>query len=109
AYTYTRYQDAVPFMVEHTFTQAGATASAAVARQWQATGGKVMAQSRPVPIKHIIASPALSAEQVTQVRDYFVALDSTEAGRKKLEPIKVQGYATFDHAALMKLGDWLGL
>ena len=46
---------------------------------------------------------------MTQVRDYFVALDSTEAGRKKLEPIKVQGYATFDHAALMKLGDWLGL
>ena len=29
AYTYTRYQDAVPFMVENTFTQAGATAASA--------------------------------------------------------------------------------
>jgi phosphonate transport system substrate-binding protein len=109
AYTYTRYQDAVPFMVEHTFTQAGATASGAVAKQWVDAGGKVLAKSRPVPIKHIIASPAITAEQVQLLRDYFVALDSTEPGRKKLEPIKVQGYAAYDTAALMKLGDWLGL
>lgn len=109
AYTYTRYQDAVPFMVEHTFTQAGATASGAVIKQWQEAGGKVLAKSRPVPIKHIIASPAVTAEQVQLLRDYFVSLDSTEQGRKKLEPIKVKGYAAFDKAALMKLGDWLGL
>jgi ABC-type phosphate/phosphonate transport system substrate-binding protein len=109
AYTYTRYQDAVPFMVQHTFTQAGATASGTVAKQWQDAGGKVLAKSRPVPIKHIIASPAVTAEQVQMLRDYFVSLDSTEPGRKKLEPIKVQGYAAYDSAALMKLGDWLGL
>ena len=36
AVTYTRYQDAVPFMVENTFTQAGATASKALVTQWQA-------------------------------------------------------------------------
>ena len=109
AYTYTRYQDAVPFMVEHTFTQAGATAANGVVKQWEATGGKVLAKSKPVPIKHIIASPALSAEDLEKVRDYFVGLDSTEAGRKKLEPIKVQGYAAYDNAALMALGTWLGL
>ena len=109
AYTYTRYQDAVPFMVQHTFTQAGATAANAVVKQWEAAGGKVLAKSRPVPIKHIIASPALSAEELDRVRDYFVSLDTTEAGRKKLEPIKVQGYALYDSAALMALGTWLGL
>lgn len=109
AYTYTRYQDAVPFMVEHTFTQAGATAASAVVKQWEAAGGKVLAKSKPVPIKHIIASPALSADEVGRVRDYFVSLDTTEAGRKKLELIKVQGYAPYDNAALMALGTWLGL
>ena len=109
AYTYTRYQEAVPFMVEHTFTQAGATAANGVVKQWEAAGGKVLAKSKPVPIKHIIASPAISAEDVARVRDYFVNLDSTEAGRKKLEPIKVQGYAAYDGAALMALGNWLGL
>ena len=34
---------------------------------------------------------------------------STEAGRKKLEPLKVQGYAAYDAAAFMALGAWLGL
>ena len=109
AYTYTRYQDAVPFMVEHTFTQAGATASGAVVKQWEAAGGKVLAKSRAVPIKHVIAGPALSAEDLEKVREYFIKLDSTEEGRKKLESIKVQGYAAFDAAALMALGTWLGL
>jgi phosphonate transport system substrate-binding protein len=109
AYTYTRYQDAVPFMVENTFTQAGASASNAIVKQWEASGGKVIARSKPVPIKHVIASPSMSPEMVEKVREYLTTLDSTEAGRKKLEPIKVQGYATYDSAALMGLGSWLGL
>ena len=108
-YTYTRYQDAVPFMVENTFTQSGATAAGGVVKQWETGGGKILAKSRPVPIKHVIASPALSAEDVAHVRDYLVGLDGSEAGRKKLEPIKVQGYAPYDAAALMSLGTWLGL
>ena len=109
AITYTRYQDAVPFMVQHTFTQAGATASNAVVKQWEAQGGKVLFKSKAVPIKHLIASPAVSAEQVDKLREYFTTLDSTEAGRKKLEPVKVQGYAAYDAATLLTLGTWLGL
>lgn len=109
AYTYTRYQDAVPFMVEHTFTQAGATASNAVVKEWQAKGGKVLGKSKAVPIKHVIAGPAVTPEQLARLRDYFVALDTTDEGRKKLEPIKVKGYMAYDPAALMALGKWLGL
>ena len=109
AYTYTRYQDAVPFMVEHTFTQTGASASNAVIKQWEASGGKVLARSKPVPIKQIIAGPQLSAEQLEKVREYFIALDATEAGRKKLEPIKVKGYAAYDPQELLALGAWLGI
>jgi ABC-type phosphate/phosphonate transport system substrate-binding protein len=108
-YTYTRYQDAVPFMVENTFTQAGATASNPLVKQWLAQKGKVLGTSKPVPIKHVIASPSVNAEQLTQLRNYFVGLDDSEAGRKKLEPIKVQGYQAYDEAALLKLGVWLGL
>jgi phosphonate transport system substrate-binding protein len=109
AMTYTRYQDAVPFMVEHTFTQAGATAANTVVKQWQAQGGRVLASSKAVPIKHIIAAPSISPEQIDKLREYFTGLDATEAGRKKLDPIKVQGYALFDPAALLSLGTWLGL
>ena len=109
SYTYTRYQDAVPFMVEHTFTHCGATAANAVVKQWQAAGGKVLAKSKPVPIKHIIASPALDAADLERVRQYFIGLDTTDAGRKKLEPIKIQGYVAYDTTALMALGTWLGI
>lgn len=109
AMTYTRYQDAVPFMVENTFTQAGATAAGGVIKQWEAQGGKIVAKSKPVPIKHLIANVALGAEQIEHLREYFTTLDSTEAGRKKLEPIKIQGYVAYDEAELLKLGTWLGL
>jgi phosphonate transport system substrate-binding protein len=107
--TYTRYQDAVPFFVENNLTSAGATASAGVVKAWQAKGGKVLTASRPVPIKHIIASPALSAEQIEKVREYLLALDTTDEGRKKLEPSKYAGFDRYDEAALLGLGKWLGL
>jgi len=109
ATTYTRYQDAVPFFVENNLTQAGATASNAVVKDWLAKGGKVMFKSKPVPIKHIIASPNLSAEQVEKVREYLLGLDGSDEGRKKLEPTKYQGFVRYDDAALMAIGTWLGL
>jgi len=109
AITYTRYQDAVPFFVENNLTQSGATASGAVVKDWLAKGGKVMFKSKPVPIKHIIASPNLTAEQVDKVREYLVGLDASEEGRKKLEPTKFQGFVRYDDAALMAIGTWLGL
>lgn len=109
AITYTRYQDAVPFFVENTLTHAGATAANAVVKDWQAKGGKVLVKSKAVPIKHLIASPSISPAQVTALREYFVALDASEEGRKKLEPSKLRGFATYDEAAMLELGKWLGL
>ena len=109
AITYTRYQDAVPFFVENKLTAAGATASNALVKAWVAKGGKVLAQSKSVPIKHIIASPSLSADQIEKVREYLVALDTTDEGKKKLEPSKYTGFERYDEAALMTLGNWLGL
>jgi ABC-type phosphate/phosphonate transport system substrate-binding protein len=108
-YLYTRYQDAVPFFVENNFTLAGATAAGSVIKAWQTGGGKVLAKSRPVPIKHIIASPNLPPDLVEKLRDYLLALDTTEEGKKKLEPTKYSGYARYDEAAMLSIGAWLGL
>ncbi|MDT9000385.1 PhnD/SsuA/transferrin family substrate-binding protein [Paucibacter sp. APW11] len=107
--TYTRYQDAVPFFVENRLTHVGVTAASAVIKDWQAKGGRVMASSTAVPIKHIIASPALSAEQFEKVQAYLVGLDGSDEGKKKLEPTKWKGFELYDQAALLKLGAWLGL
>ena len=108
-YLYTRYQDAVPFFVENNFTPAGATAAGSVIKAWQAGGGRVLAKSRPVPIKHIIASPNLAPDLVEKLRDYLLALDTTEEGKKKLEPTKYSGYAKYDEATMLTIGNWLGL
>jgi phosphonate transport system substrate-binding protein len=107
--TYTRYQDAVPFFVENSLTHAGATAAAGLVKDWQAKGGKVLAQSRPVPIKHVIASPSLTSEQLAIVREYLVGLDGSEEGRRKLEPSNLRGFAAYDQAAMLALGRWLGV
>ena len=108
-YAYTRYQDAVPFFVDHQLAVAGATASGSVIKAWQAKGGKVLGKSKPVPIKNLIASPALNAEQVQKVREYLVTLDASEEGRKKLETLKYEGFAPFSQADMLAIGKWLGL
>jgi ABC-type phosphate/phosphonate transport system substrate-binding protein len=108
-FTYTRYQDAVPFMVENGFVATGATASAATVKAWVGKGGKVLAESKGVPIKQILASPNLTAEQAEKVREYLLTLDDSAEGKKKLEPTKYQGFAAYDQAALLKIGVWLGL
>jgi len=107
--SYTRYQEAIPFGVDNNLTQAGATAANAIVTAWQAKGGKLLAQSKPVPIKHIIASPNLSSEQVDKVREYLTGLDTTDEGKKKLEPTKYRGFERYDESALLKIGVWLGL
>lgn len=106
---YTRYQDAVPFFVENRLTPVGATAANGVIKDWTGKGGKVLAKSRTVPIKHVIASPNLSAEQIDSVRDYLLTLDASDEGRKKLAPTHYAGFERYDEAALVKLGTWLGL
>jgi phosphonate transport system substrate-binding protein len=108
-YVYTRYQDAVPFFVDTHLTQAGATASNAVVKSWQTKGGRILGKSRPVPIKHMLASASLTVDQVQKVREYLVGLDTSDEGRKKLEPIKYEGFAPYEQADMLAIGRWLGL
>lgn len=107
--TYTRYQDAVPFFVENRLTDSGATAANALVKAWQGKGGKILAQSKPVPIKHILASPNLSAADIEKVREYLIGLDGSDEGKKKLEPTKYSGFEKYDEAKMLEIGAWLGL
>ena len=107
--SYVKYQDAVPFMVENGLAAAGVSASTAVVRKWQDKGGKVLASSKPVPIKQLIASPKLSAAQLADVRRYFSELDRTDAGKHRLEAFGVAGFEEFDQARLAGIGKWLGV
>ena len=108
-YFYTRFQDAVPFFVDNGLTKSSATASEGVVKAWLAKGGGVLARSKPVPIKHMLASPSLSADQILKVREYLVGLDGSEEGKKKLESIKYEGFAPHSEADILAIGKWLGL
>ncbi len=108
-YVYTRYQDAVPFFVDNGLTKSGATAANGVVKAWLAKGGRVLAKSKPVPIKYMIAGPSLSAEQVQKVREYLIGLDASDEGRKKLESTKFEGFAAYSEADVLAIGKWLGL
>ncbi|MDB5965918.1 MAG: ABC-type phosphate/phosphonate transport system periplasmic component-like protein [Polaromonas sp.] len=107
--TYVKLQDAVPFMVEHGMVASGVTASRAVVKDWQDKGGKVLGTSKPVPIKHLIASTRLSDTQRAQLTAYFVGLEQTAEGKKRLESLNVPGFVEFDEAALVGIGKWLGV
>ena len=107
--TYVKLQDAVPFMVEHGMAAVGVTASRSVLKDWQASGGKVLFTSKPVPIKHMIGSTKLSEAQRGQLTNYFVGLEQTPEGKKRLEALNVPGFIEFDQTALVGVGKWLGL
>ena len=107
--TYVKLQEAVPFMIENKFVTAGVSASRAVVKAWQDKGGKVLATSKPVPIKHLIASSKVSDAQRAQLAAYFLSLDQSDEGKKRLEGLNVPGFVEFDQAALMDIGKWLGI
>ncbi len=104
----TRYQDAVPFFVENGFSDVGVTGSGAVAKTWQDKGGSVLFESKPVPIKHMIASTKMSETDVEKVRQVMLNLDKTEAGRRILEKLGYKGYERGDEQQLVAITKWLG-
>jgi len=104
----TRYQDAVPFFVDNGFSDVGITGSSAVAKQWQEKGGAVLLESKPVPIKHMIASTKLSEQDLQKVRAVMLGLDKSESGQKILAKLGYKGYESGDLQQLAVLTRWLG-
>ena len=107
SYVSTRYQDAIPFMVEHGLVDVGVTGSDAVAKAWTGTGGKVAFTSKSVPVKLMLASKNIPASEMTVLQNYFVSLDHSEKGRRTLESIEKSGFVPFDASALSAVNSWI--
>lgn len=105
----TRYQDGIPFYLENGFYQIGITASGAVVKDWQSKGGKILFQSKEVPIKNLIAHPSVSAEDVEKIRAIFLGLESSKEGQAILEKLKFKGYMLGDDKQMVELTKWLGI
>ncbi|HVE51620.1 MAG TPA: PhnD/SsuA/transferrin family substrate-binding protein [Casimicrobiaceae bacterium] len=105
----TRYQDAVPFYIDHDFADVGATAANAVVKAWTSKGGKVAVKSQSVPIKQIIASSKLPADDFERVREVLLTLPNTEPGRKALAASGYKGFQLPNAEVEATSIVWLGL
>ena len=108
-FTATRYQDAVPFMVENGFVDAGVTASGAVVKDWVAKGGRVIAETKPIPIKQFLASRKLSPDQRERVRALILKLSDTEQGKAALKGIDMKGFVPWNDELMADAAKRLGL
>jgi ABC-type phosphate/phosphonate transport system substrate-binding protein len=105
----TRYQDAVPFYLENGFADVGATAANAVVKAWTAKGGKVLARSRPVPIKQFIVADRVPADERQQLRDALLTIRDAKGGREALDATGYKGFVAPDPAVEAATIAWLGL
>ncbi|MFZ6638905.1 phosphate/phosphite/phosphonate ABC transporter substrate-binding protein [Undibacterium sp. TC4M20W] len=105
----TRFQDAVPFMVENGFVEAGVTASGTVIKDWVAKGGRVVGETKPVPIKQFLVSRKLSTEQRDKVQNLLLKLSETEAGKTALKGINMKGFVPWDNALMTEATKRLSL
>lgn len=105
----TRYQDAVPFYLDNGFAQAGATAANAVVKGWTDKGGKVLARSRAVPIKQIIVSAKMPADERQKIRDALIGMRDAKGGREVLDAVGYRGFVAPDADVEAATIAWLGL
>ena len=105
----TRYQDAVPFYLEYGFAQAGATAAKSVVKAWMDKGGKVLVQSRPVPIKQVVVSTRMSVEEQDRIRDVLITMTQSKAGHDALDSVGYKAFVTPNHEVEIATIAWLGL
>ncbi len=105
----TRYQDAVPFYIDHGFAQVGATAAKSVIRTWTEKGGKVLTHSRPVPIKQLVVSTRLDLVDQERVREVLLTLHDTKPGRAALATMGYRGFTAPLADVEASTIAWLGL
>jgi phosphonate transport system substrate-binding protein len=105
----TRYQDAVPFYIENGFAQAGATAAKSVVKSWTDKGGKVLAQSRAVPIKQWLVSNTMPADEQDRIRTALLGAGQGKPGRDALDAIGYKGFVATNPEVEASTIAWLGL
>lgn len=109
AFSVTAYQDAVPFMIDNNFVEAGVTASAAEIKSWQSKGGRIIAETKPVPIKLFLGSRKLSDAERTKVQNLMLNLSESESGKAALAKIGMKGFIPWNETVMKEAGKHLGV
>lgn len=107
AYQATRYQDAVPFMIENGFVQAGVTGSGAVAKSWTDKGGRILIETPAVPIKQFLISDKIDSTTRKRIQALLLTLSDTPTGKMALEKIGIPGFLPWDDKLMNEAGQRL--
>jgi len=108
-FTPTRYQDAVPFMLDYGFVDAGVTGSGAVAKSWVAKGGRIIAETKPVPIKQFLMSRRFSADERERVQNLMLKLADNDDGKAALASLHINGFVPWNATVMAEATKRLGL
>jgi len=108
-FTPTRYQDAVPFMLDYGYVDAGVTGSGAVAKSWVAKGGRILAETKPVPIKQFLVSRRFTAEDSAKIQKLLLQLSESEEGKTALAGLHISGFVPWNTAVMNEASIRLGL
>ncbi len=105
---YTRYQEAVGFMVENKFADVGVVAPGQ-AKAWEKKGGVTLFKSKKLPFWSIIASPKIPHDEVTKMQKALVEMENSEEGKKILEKVGVKGWVPGNPQEYVEMLTWLGV
>lgn len=109
AYTATRYQDAVPFMIQNGFVDAGVTGSGKVAKAWVDKGGRILTELKPIPIKQFLVSGKLSEADREKVKNLVLGMSDNDAGKAALAKIGMTGFLPWNTAVMNEAAARLGI
>ncbi len=105
---YTRYQEAVGYMVEHKFADVGVV-SPAQAKAWEKKGGVVLFKSKKLPFWSVIASPKFSKDEVAKMQKSLLEMERNAEGQAILAKISVKGWVPGNAQDYIDLLVWLGV
>jgi ABC-type phosphate/phosphonate transport system substrate-binding protein len=105
-----RDQAAIGWAVENGMFDVGIVNSASgVARNWEKTGGRVIAKSRDQINMPFIASPDLSPAHVAKLRSALLGLGASDGGRAILQKIGLPaGFRETPREEFIEFLNWLG-
>ncbi len=104
---YTRYQEAVTYMLENKFADVGIVAPAQ-AKAWEKKGGVIFFKSKKLPFWSIIASPKMSKADVDKMQKALIEMEESDEGKKILAKIGVKGWVPGKAQDYVELLSWLG-
>ena len=104
---YTRFQEAVANSVETGSADVGVV-NPTVKQEWLKKGNPVLLEAKPVPNWSIIASPTLSQNELTRLRNALIALKDSEAGSEVLKNISVPEFVAATNVEYVELLKFIG-